>query len=146
MICNVLWQWCICICNEQLSRENLSIKPYLILLRAPIITKSHLGLRPTRVTNNLPEKHAFCSVLGVAQTIFMHTRLSVLMVLLHFHSPSVLHSSVLLCALEDWALQIHYPCPSRCGQAPEKRAEDRRRKMWVIYSLLPPCSSTSSLE
>ena len=135
MICNILWQWCICVYNEQIPRQNLSLKPHLDVHMVPIITQSQLGFGSTKVTNSLPVRATrFAQPRGLPRGLECMLCWVYWFICLHFHSHpfSILLSPVLF--------------PGRLSSADciSQGPKDGRRETRGAASLLPPVYNASS--
>lgn len=115
MICNILWQWCICVYNEQIPRQNLSLKPHLNVHMVPIITQSWGLDQPRLLIAYLSEQHVLLN-LGVCpedlNACYAECTDSSVCTSTPTHSPSF---SLLSCSLEGWALQTASPRAPRMG-------------------------------
>lgn len=98
MICTILWQWCLCIYNEQISREILSSKPYLSSHRDPI-WGAWLA-QVSRACDFWPWGWKFKLHIG-HRDYFLYYYGST--------SHQLSSSSLLLCSLEGWTLLAASP-------------------------------------
>lgn len=98
MICTILWQWCLCIYNEQISREILSSKPCLSSHRDPI-WGAWLA-QVSRACDFWPWGWKFKLHIG-HRDYFLYYYGST--------SHQLSSSSLLLCSLEGWTLLAASP-------------------------------------